>query len=747
MKPDKTREVTELTTSQRSSGSGREFNATVDASIELEAAGWILEQFASESGNTVERSRIRRTLNEAASAWPGPVSELWWRWLAESTQSLGYRCRIVDCIPQQLLEMTRDGARVISRVDDDDGRWFAVFGASASRLALARPLHEPSVEWVSPARLPDYIGVPGPEPILRCVVVDPMTPVEGADSVEHKPMSPWERLVGLLHPEMSDVWVIALFSVIVGVLAMATPLAVETLVNTVAFGRFMQPVVVLALILFGFLAFSASLLGLQKYAVEIIQRRMFARIAADLAYRLPRVRGDAFNGSSGRELVNRFFDVVTIQKAVAQLLLDGLTLVMATLVGMLVLAFYHPWLLGFDLVLLALIAFIIFVMGRGAVKTSIKESKNKYRVAAWLEDLAGCSTAFRYDGAPEFAMEKMDRLIHDYLMARKKHFRILMRQIIFALTLQSLASTVLLGLGGWLVISGQLTLGQLVAAELIVAIIVGSFAKLGKHIESFYDLLAGVDKMGVLFDLPLEQREGILNLPNSQPAEVSVNNVSCSSSDGSSILEGFNLHIEPGQRLMIPCGSGHQTTALCDLIFDIRQPDSGHITLNQVNARSLRPDVLRNHVALVRDIEIFEGSIAENVHLERPDISSDDVLHALEEVGLLKSVLQFPKGIETQLTPGGHPLSVNQSRLLMFARAIVGRPSLLLVDGLLDCLSDDEMVRMTKMLADRGQPWTLLIVSGRAALEQYMDKIVRWGSSESYDDVESRNSMEVNHAG
>jgi ABC-type bacteriocin/lantibiotic exporter with double-glycine peptidase domain len=94
----------------------------------------------------------------------------------------------------------------------------------------------------------------------------------------------------------------------------------------------------------------------------------------------------------------------------------------------------------------------------------------------------------RYEGSAQFALERADHLIFDYLTARASHFRILMRQIVFALGMQAVASTVLLGLGGWLVISAQLTLGQLVAAELIVAVIVGSFAKLGKHMESFYDV-------------------------------------------------------------------------------------------------------------------------------------------------------------------------------------------------------------------------------------------------------------------
>jgi putative ABC transport system ATP-binding protein len=179
--------------------------------------------------------------------------------------------------------------------------------------------------------------------------------------------------------------------------------------------------------------------------------------------------------------------VVTVQKISAQLLSGwhlGRFSVFA--VGMTVLAFYHPYLLAFDVVLVLLLLFTMFVLGRGAVKTSVKESKTKYAMAAWLEDLARCRTTFRYDGASEFALERSDQLVFNYLSARKKHFKVLMRQILFLLLVQALASTALLAIGGWLVIDNQLSLGQLVAAELIVAVVVGILRQAG---ETYRELL------------------------------------------------------------------------------------------------------------------------------------------------------------------------------------------------------------------------------------------------------------------
>ncbi|MEZ6044035.1 MAG: ABC transporter transmembrane domain-containing protein [Planctomycetaceae bacterium] len=246
------------------------------------------------------------------------------------------------------------------------------------------------------------------------------------------------------------------------------------------------------------------------------------------------------------ELVNRFFEVVTLQKVTAQLLLDGIGLILSTVIGMAVLAFYHPWLLGFDLFLLASIAFIIFVLGYGAVDSAIKESKNKYYMAAWLEDIASAPIAFRTFGGHDFALNEADRLISNYILSRRTHFRILIRQIIFALGLQAVASTLLLGLGGWLVITGELTLGQLVAAELIVTVIVGAFAKIGKHMESFYDLLAAVDKLGNLFDLKLDRQDGIVSLGKTGPVEVLFHNISYAVPGNAPLVKSSNLHLQPG---------------------------------------------------------------------------------------------------------------------------------------------------------------------------------------------------------
>lgn len=702
---------------------------------DLESAAWLYEQLLLEAGRSADRAKIRRALDEAATQWSGDAPERWWQRIVEASRSLGMKCKIIDCTFDQLKEVIREGAKVMMRVGEDC-QWRAVLKSRGSRFQVVQPLQDKDRIWVGSRQLKKLVETPH-ESVIRCVVFEPhlRSTIEQADGKR----TPFDRLWGLIRPETGDIWIITIFALVTGLLTLATPLAVETLVNTVAFGRVLQPVIVLALMLLAFLTFSAVLKGLQTFVVEIIQRRLFARVTADLAFRLPRVQVSALDGISGRELVNRFFDVVTVQKVSAQLLLDGVSLVLGTLIGMAVLAFYHPWLLGFDVVLLGLIAFVILVLGRGAVNSSIKESKTKYKMAAWLENLISCPTTFRDRGAAEFALDRADLLTYEYLMARKKHFRVLMRQIIFALGLQAIASTVLLGMGGWLVMSGQLTLGQLVAAELIVTVIVGSFAKLGKHMESYYDLLAAVDKLGAIFDLPMERQDGLIDFPASKPARIEVNNVNYEIS-GRDVVEDLNLEIESGARLILTGDSGSGKSHLLDMIYGIRDPSEGHITINGFDPQDLRPDALRKNVALVREIEIFDGTIAENVHLERPHVTVNDVREALEQVGLIDDVLKLSDGLNAHIVETGYPLSRNQQRKLMIARAIVGKPTLLLVDAVLDGLPDHDAERLMQLLVDPRQPWTLIMVTGRKTLAQLGSRFVTMSNNNLSEAEASKNA-------
>jgi putative ABC transport system ATP-binding protein len=698
----------------------------------------ILEEFSAAAQLRFDRLLAARGWGEAERAIPGHDAAACARRLVEVGESMDLRVQVLECSWREALTFVRQGMPVATGIEQPDGslRWLLIGEVRRRRARLIEFGAGAPDRWVSLRSLPQDLGAGASGDRRLWVVGQPALSCQTAAGPAHghsnaHAVSPLSRLWSLMLPERKDLWVIVVFSIVDGVLLLATPIAVEALVNTVAFGRYLQPIIVLAILLFTFLAFAAALRGLLSYVVEILQRRFFVRLVADLAYRLPRVRSTAFDDAHAPELVNRFFEIATVQKVASSLLLDAVSIILQTFVGMAVLAFYHPFLLGFDLVLLLLIAGITFGLGRGAVKTAVSESRAKYAVGAWLEELVRHPTAFKLHSGHQFALDRSDRLTVDYLDARRTHYRIVLRQLLFALGLQALAATALLGLGGWLVIQGQLTLGQLVAAELIVTVIVGSFAKMGKHLESFYDLLASIDKLGHLFDLPTERHDKQFHLQAGTPAAVAVRQVSCGyggqDQHGSVALHNVSCEISPGECVALTGPSGSGKSTLIDVLSGVRQPASGHVELDGIDLRELRADSLHEHLAVSRAIEIFHGTIDANVHLNRPHISAQDVREALAAVGLVDEILKLPDGLNTMLQTNGAPLSTTQALRLMLARAIVGRPRLLMIDGTLDALPDETLQALLANLVGQGRRWTVLIATGRQLVMDGCDRVVTLG--------------------
>jgi ABC-type bacteriocin/lantibiotic exporter with double-glycine peptidase domain len=532
----------------------------------------------------------------------------------------------------------------------------------------------------------------------------------------------------LMRLERQDIWAVVAFSVGAGVMALATPVAVQSLVNTIAFGMLLQPLVVLVLILLGCLALNNILIGFQIYVVEMMQRRIFVRLVGDIAGRLRKASLEAFDQGNAPELVNRFFDVITVQKSGANLLLDGLAYGLQALIGMLLLAFYHPILLAFDMVLILSVLFIFFIIGKHGIKTAIGESRSKYAVAAWLEDLARNTTLVKWANGQGFVEATTDRLARDYLHAAGRHFTIVMRQQIGILILHTLANTALLGLGGWMVIERQLTLGQLIAAELIVSAMLAGLSRLGKSLMSYYELMAGMDKLGHLLDLPVESHRGETRPPPSGPATLSIRQLDYhyarEHAPPSGIAES-SLRLDGRHRVALvgPSGSGRGT--LLELVMGLRQPSSGTVLFDGYDLRDLRLDVARESMAIVKGHEIIEGTVLENIRLGRSEISIETIRDVLAGLKLTEVIMALPDGLNTPLNYLGMPLPPEQVRRLMLARAIVGEPRLLLIHEALDFLDTAISDEVIAWVLRPDAPWTVIVATQHSDVIRHCDRVWR----------------------
>lgn len=546
----------------------------------------------------------------------------------------------------------------------------------------------------------------------------------GHHAHSHSRRSRTARLWKLVRADSQDIRLIVLFAVAVGILNLASPIAVEALVNSVAFGGLLQPIIVLALILCACLTLSAGMIALQYYLAELIQRRLFARSTEALARKLPLVQNAAWESQDPAKTVNRFFEIVTVQKVVSILLLDGISIILTAAIGMIVLAFYHPVLLAFDVgLLLAIVLLLLGGLKRG-IATGINESIAKYAVAGWLEEIVRCDGAFQTHSGGRLAHGVAGALTLRYLQARSDHFRVVFRQSIGGWFLQVVAVVMMLGIGGWLVLVGQMTLGQLVAAELIIAVVTGSVAKIGKYLENFYDLMAAVDKLGGFDDLPLDREDG--EIPAADPAGATVRIValSAAASAAKPAAKPIDLTVRPGMSAAIIGGEGAGKSLLAEVLTARRTAVEGTVEIDGVDLRQWQPQVLRERAALVEAGGIVEATILDNVRLGRPQVTAEEVRRALLAVELLDVVGALPDGLETRLTTHGKPLSSGQSRRLLLARALAGRPQLLILDGCLDAIDEDRRRPVWRRIREE-YPSTLLLMTANSDLAELCDDICR----------------------
>lgn len=536
-------------------------------------------------------------------------------------------------------------------------------------------------EWLDARRLSTRLGLSSVASEHTWLAVDA---AHALPRDTHAEGSPFRLAYELVRADRADLLAIVVYATGVGLLSLVLPLTVQVLVNTVAFGTLLQPIVVLSLLLAAGLVFSAVLQAMQAFVVEMIQRRLFVRVVSQLSLRLPRADAAALEARGGPELLNRFFDVFMAQKAIASLALGGIEAALAAAVGLLLLAVYHPILLGFGILIVAGVAVVLRVVGRGATYTAIHESKAKYAVAAWLEDMAAQRITLKLAGGARFAQRRLDGLAAAWLGARDAHFRIVFRQYLGVLGLQVLVSACLLAIGGWLVVQRELTIGQLVAAELVVNAVVGSLSKLGGKLETAYDLVAAADKLHKLLDLPLERAGGVLPSTKAGAAKLELRGVSTAGGE----LRDASVVMEPGQRLLVR-GDAQRTRALVELTFGLRAQASGAILLDGDDLRDLSLRGLRTRVMVVAGAEVLQASVSQNVAAVGSALSPRGVWRALERVGLADRVRALPEGLETTLSASGAPLTRDEVQRLVIARALAARPGLLVLDGALDGLPPD----------------------------------------------------------
>ena len=529
-----------------------------------------------------------------------------------------------------------------------------------------------------------------------------------------------KRLQAYLSIESSEIKKIVLLTFAMGLLSIATPVAIQALVNVVTMGGVLAPLYVVSFMLFLVLVLLGTFKVLENYIVELMQRRFFVRMAVESAKNVQSSQVSIHDANNYVELMNRFFDVTTLQKTSAILLTSGITALLQATIGSIILMFYSFYFAIMVMMMILAMLFVVFFLGRNGIDTAINESKSKYQMVAWLETLAKNLSAFKFAGGSDLAFIKTDELANQYLEKRRKFFKVILAQNISGVLLYASAGTAMLALGGSLVIRGEINLGQFVAAELIIFTVLASYQKLITQLEYYYDLMGAVDKLLVIETLPLES-QGSHVIEINKGLTLNVVNISHRYNEHMQSLRQVNFNLPAGSSLGILGKSGTGKSTLADVITGLRNASSGHVEYNGVDVRQINMQALRQHIGLASKHDMIDGTIYENIALGRPEITVEIASQCLAKVGLLSAVLALEEGLNTRLSAIGSPLSNAQAALLVIARAMASSPKILIIDSLLDGLESDLQETVCQSLLAKDRPNSVLILTRFAHIAQLCD--------------------------
>lgn len=536
-------------------------------------------------------------------------------------------------------------------------------------------------------------------------------------------MTPLERFKNLIFIDKQDIYQIILYSVIGGLISLSLPLGIQSIINFIQAGKISTSWIVLIFIVVIGVAFVGYLKIMQYRITENLQQKIFVRSSFEFAYRFPKVKFNELQNQYPPELANRFFDTLSVQKGFSKLLLEISGAALQIIFGILLLSLYHPFFIFFGFILLALLYLIFKINFKKGLETSLNESKYKYKVAHWIQEIARNHLSFKNNSIFNFSMKKNDILVNEYLKQRENHFQVLLKQFIQLTSFKVIITAGLLIIGGLLVINQKMNIGQFVAAEIIILSIITAVEKLFTGLELFYDVLTSLEKLGSVVDMELEEDfNNISTNYNVDGDELTIDADNLTFSYPKSdkiILKNVNLSIKPKEHTLILGENGSGKSTLIRLLARLIEPTSGSIFINNTDYKKYSSEHYRSKIGIITADEMpFDGTILENIICNNPKIKMETVFNLIEKLKLTEAIKALPKGLDTPISSEGKQISSSTIQRIVLARCIVNQPKLLFLENPLDKSDEQTCREIIDYLSDNKNPWTLVVVSKNSYWKQ-----------------------------
>ena len=540
--------------------------------------------------------------------------------------------------------------------------------------------------------------------------------------------TPVERFIRLMKPDAQEIRNVYIYSIFTGLISLSLPIGIQAIINLIQGGQINTAwIVLVSFVVFG-VAVTGVLQIFQLRITENLQQKIFTRAAFEFAYRIPKICMEKLYKHYAPELINRFFDTISVQKGLSKILIDFSTAALQIIFGIILLSFYHPFFILFGLFLIILVYIIFRFTAQRGLETSLEESKHKYRVAHWLEELARTYTSFKLTGSTHLPLKRVDDLTGGYLKARESHFKVLVQQYSMLVFFKVIVAAGLLALGGILVMEQVMNIGQFVAAEIIILLIMASVEKLILTLETIYDVLTSFEKIGQVTDLDLESNEGIdiSKSSNGHGLAVQLRNVNFTYPDYyKRTLCDVSLSVEQGEKVMIIGKNGAGKSTLLQVAAGLYFVQSGSVSYNGSKRENLNLNILRKVIgASFTNDSLFEGTVLENITIGQPGISLDRVKSIVRSINLNDFIEDLPQGYETKLDPQGQKLPRSVVQKFLIARSLIADPKLLLLEDPFEHLDRQDRVQIIDYLSEENHNWTLMTVSNDHYLAKKMDRII-----------------------
>jgi ABC-type bacteriocin/lantibiotic exporter with double-glycine peptidase domain len=458
--------------------------------------------------------------------------------------------------------------------------------------------------------------------------------------------------------------------------------------------------------------------------VEKIEQSIFTRFSLDFANKIPKIDSKELNNDHLPELMNRFFEVINLQKGLSKILLDIPLAVIQIVFGLVLLSFYNSTFIILGLLLILLLYFIFNYTSKKGLIASYNESENKYEVASWLEEIARSYKTFKISSQNNFHLKRTDDLVKDYLVSKTKHFEILKFQYWSLIVFKLLISAMMLIIGAVLLINQQLNIGQFIAAEIVILLILGAVEKLILNLEVAYNILTGVEKLNVINDKKSEVQGQTSYISNHNGIALEVQNLNFKFDENKPLLENISFNIPAGAKVCVMGDGGSGKSILLELIGGTLKNFEGVINVNTIPINNLNQKEYRKNIGIFyNEQDIFEGTLYENICMGNESITPADIMKHAEMLEIKEFISLLPEGLYTPLQPTGKGLSTIMAKKILLLRAIVHQPELLVLDEPFELAGAESSKKISKYLIDLPNT-TCMIVSGYIPFAKRADLII-----------------------